>query len=54
MLFRSSFASEWVAENNAGGRAKFLAQRRLHADQQIESVGKELRAMMSWLPKVRE
>ena len=49
-----SFASEWVAENRAGGRANFLAQRRLHADMQIETVGKELRSMMSWLPKVRE
>ncbi len=49
-----SFASEWIQENAAGGRAKFLAERRRHSELSIETVGKELRSMMSWLPKVRE
>ncbi len=49
-----AFASEWIQENAAGGRAKFLAERRRHAELPIEQIGKELRSMMSWLPKVRE
>ena len=42
------FASEWIAENQAG-RARFLALRRQNAEHPIEEVGKEMRAMMSWL-----
>ena len=42
------FASEWIAENQAG-RARFLALRRLNAEHPIEEVGKEVRAMMKWL-----
>lgn len=46
---RGVFASKWVVENNAGGRAQFLAMREKEADHQLEKVGKELRKMMSWL-----
>ena len=38
-----TFARQWLTENNAAGRANFLAER------PIETVGKELRGMMSWL-----
>ena len=48
-----SFAREWVLENQAN-RAGFLAMRRQHAEHPIEQAGKELRAMMPWLPKPRE
>jgi len=44
-----SFARQWLVENRAAGRANFLAQRRIHAEHQIEVVGKKLRGMMSWL-----
>jgi len=44
-----SFARNWLVENRAAGRANFLAQRRIHAEHQIETVGKKLRGMMSWL-----
>jgi ketol-acid reductoisomerase len=43
-----TFATRWIQENVAG-RPSFLAMRRRNADQQIEHVGKELRAMMPWL-----
>jgi ketol-acid reductoisomerase len=43
-----SFASRWILENQAN-RAHFNALRRLEAEHPIEQVGKELRAMMSWL-----
>ncbi|HHV98023.1 MAG TPA: ketol-acid reductoisomerase [Clostridiaceae bacterium] len=43
------FASKWIAENKAGGRAHFLAMRRKEAEHQLEKVGAELRKMMSWL-----
>ncbi|EMS69993.1 ketol-acid reductoisomerase [Ruminiclostridium cellobioparum] len=45
------FATNWVTENNAGGRANFLAMRRNEAEHQVEKVGAELRKMMSWLKK---
>jgi len=45
------FASKWIAENKAGGRAHFLAMRRREAEHQLEKVGAELRKMMSWLKK---
>ncbi len=45
------FASKWIAENNAGGRASFTAMRRRAASTQLETVGTELRKMMSWLKK---
>ena len=44
-----SFARNWLVENRAAGRANFLAQRRIHAEHQIERVGAKLRGMMSWL-----
>ena len=46
-----TFASEWISENRAGGRAKFLATRRMEASHLVEKVGAELRKMMSWLKK---
>jgi len=46
-----TFASKWIAENNAGKRAQFLATRRLEASNQVEVVGASLRKMMSWLKK---
>ena len=45
------FASNWIRENNAGGRANFLAMRRNESEHQVEVVGAELRKMMSWLKK---
>ena len=44
-----TFARNWLLENRAAGRANFLAQRRIHAEHEIEQVGKKLRGMMSWL-----
>jgi ketol-acid reductoisomerase len=46
-----TFASKWVQENRAGGRAEFLATRRRESEHQLEKVGAELRKMMSWLKK---
>jgi ketol-acid reductoisomerase len=46
-----TFASEWISENKAGGRAHFLACRRVEAGHLVETVGKQLRGMMSWLKK---
>ncbi len=43
------FASEFIQEMGAGGKARFLATRRREADQQLTRTGKELRSMMSWL-----
>jgi ketol-acid reductoisomerase len=42
------FAREWILENQAG-RPSFLAMRKKDAQHPIETVGKELRGMMSWL-----
>lgn len=44
-----SFASRWITENNAGGKAGFLGMRQKEASHQLEKVGAELRKMMSWL-----
>ena len=44
-----SFATEWLLENRAAGRAHFNAMRRMHAETKLEEVGKKLRGMMSWL-----
>ncbi len=46
-----TFASRWIAENKAGGRAELLAIRRNESEHQLEKVGAELRKMMSWLKK---
>lgn len=45
------FAREFVLENQAG-KPGFTATRRQEAEHQIETVGKELRAMFSWLKKI--
>ena len=47
---RGRFAREWIAENEAG-RPNFGKMREEAANQPIETVGKQLRAMMSFLPK---
>lgn len=46
-----TFASEWISENKAGGRAHFNACRRMEASHLVETVGARLRKMMSWLKK---
>jgi ketol-acid reductoisomerase len=46
-----TFAGKWIAENNAGKRAHFLACRRMEAEHPMEIVGAKLRTMMSWLKK---
>jgi ketol-acid reductoisomerase len=43
------FASKWITENNAGGKANFLAMRRNESEHKLEAVGRELRKLMSWL-----
>lgn len=43
-----TFASKWIAENKAGGRAHFLTKRQVEAEHQLEQVGAELRKMYSW------
>jgi ketol-acid reductoisomerase len=44
-----TFAREWIAENETGGRKKFMQMRQEHTDHDVERVGKQLRAMMPWL-----
>ena len=46
-----TFASKWIAENNAGKRAHFLACRRMESGHLAEITGAKLRKMMSWLKK---
>ena len=46
-----SFASEFIQEFNAGGKARFLATRHKEAEHLLCKVGAELRQMMSWLKK---
>ncbi len=48
------FAKEWIAENKTGGRKKFLAMREGQEKQLIETVGADLRSMMTFLKKKRE
>jgi ketol-acid reductoisomerase len=43
-----SFAREWITENDEG-RPRFNRLRKENAEHPIESVGKELRGMMSFL-----
>jgi ketol-acid reductoisomerase len=45
------FAREFVLENQSG-KPGFIAMRRSEAEHPIEEVGKDLRAMFSWLKKV--
>lgn len=44
-----TFASNFKQEFNAGGKANFLAMRRMQADHPMNKVGEDLRSMMSWL-----
>lgn len=44
------FAREYILENQAG-KPVFTAMRRKESELLIERVGKELRAMFSWLKK---
>jgi ketol-acid reductoisomerase len=46
-----AFASRWIAENKAGGRANFLAMRKRESEHLVEKTGAELRKLMSWLKK---
>ena len=46
-----TFASEFIQEFNAGGKAKFLTTRAKEAAHPLCKVGQELRNMMSWLRK---
>ena len=46
-----TFASEFIQEFNAGGKARFLATRKMEASHLLCKVGAELRKMMSWLKK---
>ena len=41
------FARNWILENQAG-RPNFMSRRRIESEHQVEKVGRELRAMMSW------
>jgi ketol-acid reductoisomerase len=43
-----SFAERWIDENEKG-RANFLRMRQEHAEHELETVGANLRGMMSWL-----
>ena len=47
------FARQWIEENKTG-RKKFLAMREVARNQKIESVGRELREMMTFLKKKKE
>jgi len=47
------FAREWIDENKTG-RKNFLAMREAARDQLIERVGRDLRAMMTFLKKKKE
>lgn len=42
-----TFARNWILENRVN-RPHFNAERRIHAEHQLEAVGKELRKMYSW------
>ncbi|MGH9665431.1 MAG: ketol-acid reductoisomerase, partial [Bryobacteraceae bacterium] len=47
------FAKEWIEENKTG-RKKFLALREAGRNQKVETVGRELREMMTFLKKKKE
>jgi ketol-acid reductoisomerase len=47
------FAKQWIDENKTG-RKKFLAMREAGHNDQIETVGRELREMMTFLKKKKE
>jgi len=48
-----SFAKEWIEENRNGGK-NFAALREKEKQHPIETVGEQLRQMMSWLPSERK
>ena len=48
-----SFAREWIAENKSGGK-NFARLREREKQHPIETVGEQLRAMMSWLPSEKK
>jgi ketol-acid reductoisomerase len=48
-----AFAKQWMDENRSG-RANFLAMREAAKTQPVETVGKELRAMMTFLQKKKK
>jgi ketol-acid reductoisomerase len=48
-----TFATNWILENQAG-TPHFLAMRRQEAAKEVEAVGRNLRSMMSWLPKPQQ
>lgn len=43
-----TFARRWIQENQAN-RPSFNARRRIEREHQVETVGKQLRALMSWM-----
>jgi len=45
-----TWARDWILENQAG-RPRFYAMRKQAAESQLETVGKQLRAMMPWMQK---
>lgn len=45
-----TFARNWLLENQIGC-TNFLARRRIESEHQLETVGTELRKMMSWTNK---
>jgi ketol-acid reductoisomerase len=45
-----TFAREWINENKTGGK-NFATLRAAEKKHQVESVGANLRGMMSWLQK---
>jgi ketol-acid reductoisomerase len=47
------FAKEWIEENKSG-RKNFLAMREGARNQKLETVGRELREMMTFLKKKKE
>jgi ketol-acid reductoisomerase len=47
------FARQWIDENKTG-RKNFLAMREAGHNDQIETVGRELREMMTFLKKKKE
>jgi ketol-acid reductoisomerase len=48
-----SFARNWILENQAG-RPNFMSRRRIEAAHPVETVGRELRSMMSWSKKLED
>ncbi len=48
-----TFAGNWILENQAG-RPNFMSRRRIEAAHPVETVGRELRSMMSWSKKLED